>query len=39
MQRYEGQLRKYVELARALGPHPVRAALYFPLLGAFRELT
>src|SRR5262249_19041521 len=38
MQRYEGQLRKYVELARALGPNPVRAALYFPLLGEFREL-
>jgi ATP-dependent helicase/nuclease subunit A len=39
MQRYEGQLHRYVELARGLGPHPVRAALYFPLLGAFRELT
>ena len=39
MQRYAAQLRKYVELARGLGPHPVRAALYFPLLGAFRELT
>lgn len=39
MQRYEGQLRRYVELARGLGPNPVRAALYFPLLGAFRELT
>ena len=39
MERYQGQLRKYVELARGLGPNPVRAALYFPLLGAFRELT
>jgi ATP-dependent helicase/nuclease subunit A len=39
MERYQGQLRKYVELARELGPNPVRAALYFPLLGAFRELT
>lgn len=38
MQRYESQLRKYLELARELGPDPVRAALYFPLLGAFREL-
>jgi ATP-dependent helicase/nuclease subunit A len=38
MERYAGQLRKYVELARGLGPNPVRAALYFPLLGAFREL-
>jgi ATP-dependent helicase/nuclease subunit A len=38
MQRYAAQLRRYVELARGLGPNPVRAALYFPLLGAFREL-
>ncbi len=39
MERYAGQLRKYVELARGLGPNPVRAALYFPLLGELRELT
>ena len=39
MQRYQGQLSGYLALARALGPQPVRAALYFPLLGAFRELT
>jgi ATP-dependent helicase/nuclease subunit A len=39
MQRYEGQLRTYAALARALGPEPVRAALYFPLLGVMRELT
>jgi ATP-dependent exoDNAse (exonuclease V) beta subunit len=39
MERYRPQLEKYVELARALGPNRVRAALYFPLLGAFRELT
>jgi ATP-dependent helicase/nuclease subunit A len=39
MQRYQGQLSGYVALARALGPQPVRAALYFPLLGAFRELA
>src|SRR6266513_1165922 len=39
MQRYRGQLSGYVALARALGPQPVRAALYFPLLGAFRELS
>ena len=38
MDRYQGQLRGYVELARGVGPHPVRAALYFPLLRAFREL-
>ncbi len=39
MQRYQGQLSGYVALARALGPQPVRAALYFPLLAAFRELS
>ena len=38
MERYQGQLRQYVDLARGLGPERVRAALYFPLLGAFREL-
>ena len=38
MERYAGQLRKYVELARGLGSNPVRAALYFPLLGELREL-
>jgi ATP-dependent helicase/nuclease subunit A len=39
MQRYAAQLRTYAALARALGPEPVRAALYFPLLGVLRELT
>jgi ATP-dependent exoDNAse (exonuclease V) beta subunit len=38
LERYRAQLRTYAQLARALGPEPVRAALYFPLLGAFREL-
>jgi ATP-dependent exoDNAse (exonuclease V) beta subunit len=38
MERYRPQLEMYVALARALGPEPVRAALYFPLLGIFREL-
>jgi ATP-dependent helicase/nuclease subunit A len=38
MQRYRAQLETYVALARALGPNPVRAGLYFPLLGAFREV-
>jgi ATP-dependent helicase/nuclease subunit A len=38
MQRYREQLADYVALAAALGPQLVRAALYFPLLGAFREL-
>jgi len=37
-ERYRAQLETYVALARALGPNPVRAGLYFPLLGAFREL-
>ena len=38
LERYRGQLATYVELASALGPEPVRAGLYFPLLQAFREL-
>jgi ATP-dependent exoDNAse (exonuclease V) beta subunit len=38
IERYRPQLEAYVELARALGPQRVRAALYFPLLGAFREV-
>jgi ATP-dependent helicase/nuclease subunit A len=39
LQRYRGQLQLYQELAQRTGPEPVRAALYFPLLGEFRELT
>ena len=39
IERYRPQLEAYLELARAVGPQPVRAALYFPLLGAFREVT
>jgi ATP-dependent helicase/nuclease subunit A len=38
LERYRGQLETYASLARELGPEPVRAALYFPLLGVFREL-
>lgn len=38
MRRYRPQLERNVALARALGPEPVRAALYFPLLSRFREL-
>jgi len=38
LERYRAQLATYRDLARGLGPEPVRAALYFPLLGAFREL-
>ena len=36
--RYEAQLRRYAHLARELGPEPVRAGLYFPLLAAWREV-
>ncbi len=39
LERYRAQLETYRELARALGSEPVRAALYFPLLGALRELV
>jgi ATP-dependent exoDNAse (exonuclease V) beta subunit len=37
MERYAPQLRLYLTLASGLGPEPVRAALYFPWLGEFRE--
>ena len=37
--RYRGQLETYVALASGMGEQPVRAGLYFPLLGRFRELT
>ena len=36
--RYEAQLRRYAHLARGLGPEPVRAGLYYPLLAAWREV-
>jgi len=39
LERYRAQLVTYRDLARRLGPQPVRAALYFPLLGALRELA
>jgi ATP-dependent exoDNAse (exonuclease V) beta subunit len=35
--RYRAQLERYAVLARRLGPEPVRVALYFPLLRAWRE--
>jgi ATP-dependent exoDNAse (exonuclease V) beta subunit len=38
LERYRPQLEQYVALAAQLGPEPVRAALYFPLLGEFREM-
>jgi len=37
-ERYRAQLARYARLARRLGPQPVRTALYFPLLGEFREV-
>jgi hypothetical protein len=39
LQRYRSQLEGYAGLTATLGPEPVRAALYFPLIGVFRELT
>jgi ATP-dependent exoDNAse (exonuclease V) beta subunit len=36
--RYSAQLTRYAYLARQLGPQPVRAGLYFPLLAAWREV-
>ncbi len=38
MDRYRAQLERNVALARGLGPEPVKAALYFPLMGRFKEL-
>jgi ATP-dependent exoDNAse (exonuclease V) beta subunit len=38
-ERYAPQLARYADLARELGPEPVRAGLYFPLLGAWREVA
>ena len=38
LERYRAQLEVYRALARELGPEPVRAGLYFPLLGVFQEL-
>jgi ATP-dependent exoDNAse (exonuclease V) beta subunit len=37
-ERYRPQMTRYAALATALDGRPVRAALYFPLLGVFREL-
>lgn len=38
IERYRPQLQRYALLAAQLGSEPVRTALYFPLLGAFREV-
>jgi ATP-dependent helicase/nuclease subunit A len=39
VRRYSAQLERYAHLARELGPEPVRAGLYFPLLSAWREVS
>jgi ATP-dependent helicase/nuclease subunit A len=39
VRRYTAQLQRYAHLARELGPEPVRAGLYFPLLSAWREVS
>jgi ATP-dependent exoDNAse (exonuclease V) beta subunit len=38
VKRYRGQLQRYAHFARGLGPQPVRAGLYYPLLSAWREI-
>ena len=38
-QRYAGQMQRYARLASQLGPQPVRAALYFPLLAQMRVVA
>jgi ATP-dependent helicase/nuclease subunit A len=37
VERYRPQLERYAALASRLGPEPVRVALYFPLMRAWRE--
>lgn len=37
VRRYRAQLAVYSALARELGPEPVRAGLYFPLMRVFAE--
>jgi ATP-dependent helicase/nuclease subunit A len=39
VERYRPQLERYARLARRMGPEPVRLALYFPLMRAWREWT
>ena len=37
VERYRPQLHRYAQLAKKLGPEPVRLGLYFPLMRAWRE--
>jgi ATP-dependent exoDNAse (exonuclease V) beta subunit len=39
LERYAPQLQRYAAIAGALWPGRLRTALYFPLLGEFRELS
>jgi hypothetical protein len=36
-QRYRAQLEGYATLLQALDPRPIRLALYFPAMAAWRE--
>jgi ATP-dependent helicase/nuclease subunit A len=38
-ERYRPQMQRYAALAARIDGAPVRVALYFPLIGMFRELT
>jgi ATP-dependent exoDNAse (exonuclease V) beta subunit len=38
LERYRPQLQRYAALAAQLGPEPVRCAIYFPVMGEWREL-
>src|SRR5690606_19138145 len=39
VERYRGQLERYAKAIAAIDPRPIKAALYFPLLRAFRSWT
>jgi hypothetical protein len=38
LERYRPQLQRYAALAAQLGSEPVRCAIYFPVMGEWREL-
>ncbi|MBM3724964.1 MAG: DNA helicase UvrD [Acidobacteria bacterium] len=38
LERYREQLERYLALVAGFDPRPARAGLYFPMLGAWREL-
>jgi ATP-dependent exoDNAse (exonuclease V) beta subunit len=39
VERYRPQMQRYAMLAQLLGPEPVHAGLYFPLMSAWREIS